>query len=208
MLKYKYSINKGAVGMISIVIQKLKKFRMSIPSIVLLVLASYRMLTSGESIQLVGVCAAIVPFICQFKNFPKADGEISKIQDVMSSYILNLVLMSIYLAWMLLLSWIGQRYIPSYITNPYLKEMVFIATAADVTFISAIIPICHDLKPMQRLIPGLVITNGLLIFMLMATSFVKTTTLTNIPVLSLGFCANIMLLTVGLIVICCRETNK
>ena len=45
--------------MIALVVQKLKKFRMTIPSLILLALASYRTLTSGESIQLVGVCAAV-----------------------------------------------------------------------------------------------------------------------------------------------------
>ena len=48
--------------MITLILQKLRKVRMSIPAMVLLALASYRTLTSGDSIQLVGVCAAIVPF--------------------------------------------------------------------------------------------------------------------------------------------------
>ena len=90
----------------SLVIQKLKAFRMTIPSLILLVLASYRTLNSGDSIQLVGICASIVPFICQFKNFPKAEG-VSAIQDVISSYILNWILMFAYLAWIMLMTWIG-----------------------------------------------------------------------------------------------------
>ena len=63
--------------MITLILQKLRKVRLSIPAMVLLVLASYRTLSSGDSIQLVGVCAAIVPFFCIFKNFPKADKEVS-----------------------------------------------------------------------------------------------------------------------------------
>lgn len=181
--------------MLTLVMQKLKSFRMTIPSLVLLVLASCRTLTSGESIQLVGVCAAIVPFICQFRNFPKAEGEVSAIKDVISSYILNLILMVIYLAWVLLLTWIGKQFVPSYIHNPYFREMLFIAIAADVVFISAVIPVCRNLNPMQRMIPGLVLTNAMLFFMMMAASFVKTTTLTNIPVLACGFCILIMFLT-------------
>ena len=59
--------------MLSLVFDKLKKFRFTVPSLILLVLASYRTFTSGDSIQLVGVCAAIVPFFCLFKNFPEAD---------------------------------------------------------------------------------------------------------------------------------------
>lgn len=87
--------------MLTLTLQKLKKVRMTIPSIVLLVLASYRTLTSGDSIQLVGVCAAIVPFFCIFKNFPEADREVTPIQDVISSYILTLILMVVYLGWIL-----------------------------------------------------------------------------------------------------------
>ena len=69
--------------MITLILQKLRKVRMSIPAMVLLALASYRTLTSGDSIQLVGVCAAIVPFFCLFKNFPEADKKVSAIVDVL-----------------------------------------------------------------------------------------------------------------------------
>ena len=68
--------------MLTLVMQKLRKVRMTVPSLVLLVLASYRTLTSGDSIQLVGVCAVIVPFFCIFKNFPEADREAGAVADV------------------------------------------------------------------------------------------------------------------------------
>lgn len=184
--------------MLPLVFQKLKKFRMTVPSLILLALASYRTLTSGESIQLVGVCAAIVPFICQFKNFPKAE-EVSPVKDVISSYLLNLILMALYLGWVLLLTWIGGRFLPSYVPNPHFTEMLFIAIAVDVAFISAVIPVCRDLKPMQRMIPGLVLTNAMLVFMMMAASFVKTTALTNIPAIACGFCGLVVALTLGMI---------
>ena len=191
--------------MLTLVMQKLKIFRMTIPSLILLALASYRTLTSGESIQLVGVCAAIVPFICQFRNFPEAGKDVSAIRDVISSYILNLILMLIYLAWVLLLTWVGKQLIPSYVPNPYFREMLFIAIAADVVFISVVIPVCRNLNPMQRMIPGLVLTNALLFFMVMAASFVKTTNLTNIPVIACGFCCLVIVLTLSMIFAGYRE---
>ena len=184
--------------MLSLVIQKLKKFRFTAPALVLLVLASYRTVTSGDSIQLVGVCAAIVPFICQFKTF-NVNEDVPAVKDVISSYIMNLILMGLYLAWILALTWAGQRFFPSYIPNPYFKDMLFIAIAADVVFISAVIPVCRELTPFQRMIPGLILTNALLFFMMMASSFVKTTTLTNIPVIALGFSALVMVLTLSMI---------
>ena len=144
--------------MLSLVIQKLKKFRFSVPSLVLLVLASYRTLTSGDSIQLVGVCAAIVPFICQFQNFPK-DESAPALKDVISSYLLNLLLMVLYLGWVLLLSWAGRTFIPGYIANPHFKDMLFIAIAADVVFISAVLPVCRESFSGKVSAPG---TRGLL----------------------------------------------
>ena len=184
--------------MLLLVIEKLKKFRFTVPSLILLVLASYRTFTSGDSIQLVGICAAIVPFICQFKNF-YVNQDVPAVKDVISSYILNLILMVLYLGWVLLLTWAGQTVNPNYISNPHFTEMLFIAIAADVVFISSVIPVCRDLKPMQRMIPGLILTNALLFFMMMASSFVKTTTLTNIPVIAMGFCALVMVLAVSMI---------
>ena len=184
--------------MLSLIIQKLRKFRFTIPSLVLLGLASYRTFTSGDSIRLVGVCAAIVPFICQFKNF-QTDKDVPAVKDVVSSYILNLILMLLYLAWILLLTWAGQTFNPGYIPNPHFTELLFIAIAADVVFISAVIPVCRDLTPMQRMILGLVLTNALLVFMAMAAAFVKTATLTNLPGICCGFVCLVLVLSFGMI---------
>ena len=184
--------------MLSLVFQKLKKFRFTVPSLILLVLASYRTVTSGDSIQLVGVCTAIVPFICQFKNFP-VNKDVPAVRDVISSYLLNLILMVLYLGWILLLTWAGKAFNPSYVVNPHFRDMLFIAIAADVVFISSVVPVCRELSPIQRMIPGLILTNALLFFMMMASSFVKTTALTNIPAIALGFCALVMVLTFSMI---------
>ena len=113
--------------------------------------------------------------------------------------LVTLILMLVYLAWILLLTWVGQTFNPGYIPNPYFSDMLFISIAADIVFISAVIPVCRELKPMQRMIPGLILTNAMLFFMMMASSFVKTTTLTNIPMIALGFCALVMALTFSMI---------
>lgn len=193
--------------MLSLVICKLKNFRISVPALILFVLASYRTLTSGDSIQLVGVCAAIVPFFCQFKNFPRAE-QVSALKDVISTYLLNLLLMLLYLAWVLLLTWVGGTFVPGYIPNPHFVDMLFIAVCADVVFISAVVPVCRDLNPRQRMISGLVLTNAMLFFMMMAGMLVKTTALTNIPMIACGFCALILVLTFGMIFAGYREEKK
>lgn len=184
--------------MMSLVAKKFKAFRPTVPSLILFLLASYRTVTSGDSIQLVGVCAAIVPFICQFKNFP-VNKDVPALQDVISSYILNLILMVLYLGWILLLTWAGSSFNPNYVPNPYFTEMLFIAIGADVVFISSVIPVCRELTPFQRMIPGLILTNALLFFMMMASAFVKSTRLTNIPTIALGFCALVVVLTFSMI---------
>lgn len=196
------------MNIFSLVIQKLKAFRPTIPSVLLFLLASYRTLTSGDSLQLVGICAAVVPFICQFKNFHRADSSVPAVMDVLASYFANLLYMCIYLSWVLLLTWAGKTFLPGYVENPNFRDMLFIAIAADVVFISAVIPVCRDLKPMQRMIPGLVLTNALLFFMMMAASFVKTAGLTNIPVLALGITCLVMMLTLGMIFAGYREQKK
>ena len=84
----------------TLIFDKLRKFRFTVPSLILLALAACRTVTSGDSVQLVGVCAAVVPFICQFQNFP-ADKDAPAVQDVISSYLSNLILMMLYLGWIL-----------------------------------------------------------------------------------------------------------
>ena len=193
--------------MLHLVLHKLKAFRPTIPSLILFLLASYRTITSGDSFQLVGVCAAIVPFICQFKNF-NVNEDVPAIKDAISSYILNLILMVLYLGRILLLTWAGQTFNPNYIPNPYFKDMLFIAIAADVVFISSVVPVCRELNPFQRMIPGLILTNALLFCMMMASSFVKATALTNIPTIALGFCALVIVLTFSMILAGYAERKK
>lgn len=187
------------------VVQKLKAFRMSVPSLILLALASYRTLTSGDAIVLVGICASVVPFICQFKNFPDADKNVSAFENALSNYILNLLLMGLYLSYVLLLTWIGRTFLPSYVENPYFTDLLLIAVCANVVFISALIPICQDLKPFQRLMPGIVLCNAQLIFMMMAKSCVQTIASDSLKLYAAGFIILILALTVGFMKLCYQE---
>ena len=190
------------MSILSMVFKKLKAFRMTVPSLILLVLASYRALISGYSIQLVGICASVVPFICQFKNFPKAEDGVDPLKDVLSNYLMNLILMVLYLAYMLALTFVGSALIPSYEVNPHFFQMLLLAVCANVVFISALIPICHDLKPMQRIMPGIVLCNAQLVFMLMAADYLKNVSPANIAYIACGFIALILLLTFGFLGIC------
>ena len=190
---------------LSLVVRKLKALRMTVPSLILLVLASCRTVSSGDSIVLVGICASVVPFICQFRNFPQAPEGTSPFQNVLSNYILNLILMVLYLGYVLLLTFIGKAVFPGYVENPYFWDLLLIALCADVVFISALIPVCHDLKPFQRLIPGIVLCNAQLIFMMMAKSYVQAIAPGSLNVIAVGFIVLVLVLTVNFICICYLE---
>lgn len=190
------------MSLFSLVIHKLKAFRMTIPSVVLLVLASYRTVTSGYSIQLVGICASVVPFICQFRNFPEAPDGTEPLKDVLSSYIMNLILMVLYLTYMLLLTFVGSSFLPGYVHNPHFFEMLMLAICADVVFISALIPICRDLKPMQRMMPGILLCNAQLMFMMLAADYVEKVSPEKLIIYSIGFIGLIFLLTFSFMNIC------
>lgn len=196
------------MNILSLVWHKLKSFRMTVPSLILLALASFRTLTSGYSIQLVGICASVVPFICQFKNFPKGPEGTSPMKEALSSYIMNLILMAAYLAYMLLLTFVGSSFIPGYVHNPHFFEMLMLALCANVVFISVLIPVCHDLKPMQRMMPGILMCNAQLVFMMMGADYVEKVAPENLPLFAAGFIVLIMLLTVNFMAICYIERNK
>lgn len=196
------------MNILSLVWYKLKKFRMTVPSLILLVLASYRALTSGYSIQLVGICASVVPFICQFKNFPKGPEGTGAMKEALSSYIMNLILMTLYLAYMLLLTWLGSTLLPGYVHNPHYIPMLMLALCANVVFISVLIPICHDLKPMQRIMPGIILCNAQLVFMMMAADYAEKAAPEKLPVFAAGFICLIMVLTVSFMAICYGSRKK
>lgn len=196
------------MSILSLIWHKLKTFRMTVPSLILLLLASYRTITSGYSIQLVGICASVVPFICQFKNFPKGPEGTTPMKEVLSSYIMNLILMVVYLAYMLLLTFIGSTFLPGYVVNPDFVPMLMLAVCADVVFISVLIPICHDLKPMQRMMPGILMCNAQLIFMMMGADYVKKAAPEKLVVYAAAFIGLILLLTVNFMAICYAQRKN
>lgn len=188
------------MNVLSLVIQKLKAFRMPIPPMIMLAIAAYRSVTSGDSILIVGLCAAIVPFICQFRNFPKNE-DVPVVLDVLSNYLLNLILTAAYIMLMMIFAWAGKTFNPNYVVNPHFLEMTLLSVCGDLVFVSAVIPVCRDMTPMQRLLPPLVLVNGLLGFLIIASDWIKTAALRNLPLITCGFCALILVITFSLIVI-------
>jgi len=195
------------MNIFSLVLRKFRIFRMPLFSIAFTAFATYRSFASGNSIQMAAVCAAIMPFFCQFKNFPKLE-DVPPLQDVMASMLFNTILSAVYLAWMLGWGWLGRTFNPAYVPHPHLYEMVLFGIAADVMFICAMVPICRDLEPLQRLIPGLALTNGMLEYMKLAEAYIAATNPTGVLASVLKFCGMMVLTSFGLIFVAYRKKKE
>ena len=182
----------------SLVLRKFRAFRMPLFSIVFTAFASYRSFTTGHSIQMAAVCAAIMPFFCQFKNFSRLD-DVPPLHDVLASIVFNTILSMIYLGWMLGLGWLGKTFNPGYVVYPYFNEALLYGIAADVMFICTMVPICRELEPMQRLIPGLALTNGLLEYMKLADAYLTVATPAELTASVVKFSVLLLLTTLGLV---------
>jgi len=193
------------MNMIGLIGKKLKVFRMPVPSLILLALASYRALTSGYSIQLVGICASAVPFFGQIKTTSHITEGVSVFQEVLSSVLSNLVLMIIYLVYFTLLTIVGQAVIPSYAANPHYMDMLLIAVCANVVFIFTLIPIYHDLKPLQRLMLGILLCNAQLIFMVLACDYIEKVSPEKLSFYAYGFIVLMLVLALGFMKLCYSE---
>lgn len=156
--------------MIKLIIGKLRAFRPTPMSLVLLVIATIRMFTGGGAIWLVGVCAGVVPFICQFRRYPARPEDISEARDTTANYLVNLVYMVIYLVWVLTATCIGSMVWPGYEQNPALAEQMLLAICSDMVFISCVYMVGHKLAVWQRLGLGIVLCNGQLGFMLLVSN--------------------------------------
>lgn len=195
------------MNIFTLVLRKFKAFRMPLFSIVLTAFATYRSFTTGNSIQLGVICAAIMPFFCQFMKFPTLE-DVKPLQDVMASMVFNLILSAIYLGWVLGWGWLGRTFNPNYTPHPCMQEMILFGIAADVVFICATVPICHKLEPMQRLIPGIALTSGMLEYMKIVESYVAACNPTNVLPSVLKFSISALMTCFVLIFIAYRERKS
>ena len=182
-----------------LLLSSIKQFRPTIISIILLVLASVRMFVSGNSIMVVGVCASVVPFICQFKRYPNKNESVPELKKVLANYFMNLIFMAVYLCFMTGITFLGSALLPSYTVNPYYGEMMAMSICANVIFISCIYTVGHRLTPKQLLMEGILLCNGQLGFMMLASDYVKKAGSKNLVAYSIGFSVLIFLLTMAFV---------
>ena len=183
----------------NLLFSSIKKFRPTVLSIVLLVLATFRMFMSGNSIVVVGICASVVPFICQFKRYPNREENIPELQKVLVNYFMNLIFMAIYLCFMTGVTALGRAVLPSYTSNPYYAEMMVLSVCANFIFIACIYTVGHKLTSKQLLMEGILLCNAQLGFMYLSADYVRQVHPVNLIWIALGFALLIFLLTMGFV---------
>ena len=122
--------------------------------------------------------------------------------------VFNIILSTIYLAWVLGWGWLGRTFNSNYVPHPYMLEMILFGIAADVMFICATVPICHKLQPMERLIPGIALTSGMLEYMKIVESYIVASNPTNVLPSALWFSVSALMTCFVLIFIAYREKKQ
>ena len=97
-----------------ITISKIKSFRLNKLCAVMVVLATIRTVMAGESIWLTGVCAAVLPFMCQARRWPTSPEGTPKIVDSLTTYVANIFYMAVYLGVICLLAVAANAWVPIY----------------------------------------------------------------------------------------------
>lgn len=121
---------------------------------IMLPLITIRTLLSGKAIILTGLCMAFLPFFSQQKNTTCFAIEVSEEKEMLSTYLMDYILMFIGLGYLYGLTLIGQRFVPGYIENPMLLETFLLVLLCNLVFINILVPLTYVLDSLQRLTVG------------------------------------------------------
>lgn len=151
--------------------QTAKKFRSlrfgPLPCVMLL-LITVRTLLSGSSILLSGLCAAILPFFVQISNTPPREPNVSEWKEILSIYLLNLLLLIIGMLYLRGLTFLGSTFLVNYEPSPILNELFLLTFLCDLAFISIVVPLTYALPQQQRMILAILLINLEIGFMVFA----------------------------------------
>ena len=121
---------------------------------VMLLFATVRTLFSGEAIMLTGLCMAFLPFFSQQKNTTCFAIDVSEEKEMLSTYLMDYILMFVGLGYLYVLTIIGQNYIPGYVVNDMLVETFLLVLLCNLVFINILVPLTYALDSLQRLTVG------------------------------------------------------
>ncbi len=124
---------------------------------VMIVFASVRTLFSGNALMFTGLCMAFLPFFSQQSNTTCFAIDVSEEKEMLSTYLMDYILMFIGLGYLLGLTWIGQHYVPGYTENPMLVETLLLVLLCNLVFINVLVPLTYALDSLQRLTVGILL---------------------------------------------------
>ncbi len=124
---------------------------------IMLLFATIRTLFSGEAIMLTGLCMAFLPFFSQQSNTTCFAIDVSEEKEMLSTYLMDYILMFCGLGYLYLLTLIGERFIPGYVVNDLLTETFLLVLLCNLVFINILVPLTYALDSLQRLTVGILL---------------------------------------------------
>ena len=121
---------------------------------VMLLFATVRTLFSGEAIMLTGLCMAFLPFFSQQKNTTCFAIDVSEEKEMLSTYLMDYILMFVGLGYLYVLTLIGEHFVPGYVVNDMLVETFLLVLLCNLVFINILVPLTYALDSLQRLTVG------------------------------------------------------
>ena len=131
--------------------------RFGVVPCIMFLFATVRTLFSGEAIMFTGLCMAFLPFFSQQSNTTCFAIEVSEEKEMLSTYLMDYILMCIGLGYLYLLTLIGQRFIPGYVVNDMLVETFLLVLLCNLVFINILVPLTYALDSLQRLTVGILL---------------------------------------------------
>lgn len=181
--------------------KKLRSMRLGVVPCVMLVLMTARTLLAGDAMAVSGLCAAFLPFFAQLRSTTCAEDEVTEEQEIFSTYLLNLFLVTVGMVYLRGLTFLGSTFYAGYEASPILEELCLLTYVCDLAFISITTPLTYALPQGQRTILAVLLANVEIGFMLLANklllladgSFVLSqqwglyVLIAILPTISLGF---------------------
>lgn len=124
---------------------------------VMLIFATVRTLLSGEAIMFTGLCMAFLPFFSQQKNTTCFAIEVSEEKEMLSTYLMDYILMFAGLGYLYGVTTIGQHFVPGYVENTMLTETFLLVLLCNLVFINILVPLTYALDSLQRLTVGVLL---------------------------------------------------
>lgn len=174
---------------------KIKGFRLNKLCAVMVVLATVRTLMAGESIWLTGVCAAILPFMCQARRWPAAPESTPKIVDLLTTYVANIFYATVYFTVIGLLTLAAYLWVPIYEPDPLFVQKLVLVISGDIVFTSTLCFICASLSMGERMLAGVIMSNGLLGYSFVMSMAVNAGLLDGCFPFAIGFDAVVIIMT-------------